>query len=63
MQRYQVSVLIEADHARMVAFSDALGMVLPAISDGVKIIQTVIAEPVKNLYTSQHQQPTEHNAP
>jgi hypothetical protein len=57
--RYQALTLFEGTHEQMVAFCEALNVVLPLANPGVKIISTVIAEPVKTLYDQPRQQPTD----
>ena len=58
-QRFELRVLIDADHAGMVEFSKSLSVMLPMFAGNVKIVNAVIAEPVK----SAHSQPTEQKAP
>lgn len=46
-QRYELRVLIDADHAGMVEFSKSLSVMLPMFAGNVKIVNAVIAQEVK----------------
>ena len=46
-QRYEIRVLIDADHAGMVEFSKSLSVMLPMFAGNVKIVNAVIAQEVK----------------
>jgi hypothetical protein len=59
--RYQAVTLFEGTHEQMVAFCEALKMLLPLSNSGVKIVSTTVAESVKTLYDKPHQQPTEQS--
>jgi hypothetical protein len=59
--RYQAVTLFEGTHEQMVAFCEALKMVLPLANPGVKIVSTTVAESVKTLYDQPRQQPTEQS--